>query len=117
METNTSVQIISLLLTALYVACTWLIFTKAGEKGYKSIIPFYNLYILFKVFWGKGWIWILLFIPFVNLVILVMLTLKIAKAFEKKVGFAVGLILLPFVFYPILAFSKAEYHPVPVENK
>ena len=26
----------------------------------------------------------------------------------KKIIFAVGMILLPFVFYPLLAFSKAQ---------
>ena len=41
------------------IAC-WKIFEKAGEKGWKSIIPIYNYYILFKIVNMKNWFWWLL---------------------------------------------------------
>ena len=33
-----------------------------------------------------------------------------AERFDKSEGFAVGLILLPIIFFPILAFDKSKYH-------
>ncbi len=48
-------------------------------------------------------------IPFVNLVIGILVAIALAEKFGQGGGFAVGLILLPFVFYPLLAFGSAEY--------
>jgi hypothetical protein len=35
-------------------------------------------------------------------------SLQISKVFGKKIIFAIGLIFIPFVFYPILAFGKSQ---------
>ena len=35
----------------LTIIARWKIFTKAGEAGWKSIIPIYNNYVLFKITW------------------------------------------------------------------
>ena len=56
-----------------------------------------------------GW-WLLLFlIPFVNFVIAIIVTVDISKRFGKGVGFAIGMVLLPFIFWPILGFGSAQY--------
>jgi hypothetical protein len=34
--------------------------------------------------------------------------LQISKVFGKKIIFTLGLIFIPFVFYPILAFGKSQ---------
>ena len=87
----------------------WKIFVKAGQPGWAAIIPIYNAYILTKIV-GRPWWWLLLMlIPFVNIVIAIILAIDLAKSFGKGGGFAVGLILLGFVFYPILAFGDARY--------
>lgn len=39
----------------------------------------------------------------------IIVSIRIANAFGKGAGFAVGLIFLPFIFFPILAFGDAEY--------
>ena len=44
-----------------------------------------------------------------TLVIGIINTVKLAKAFGKGGGFAVGLIFLSIIFYCILAFGKAQY--------
>lgn len=41
----------------LMIVAMWKIFTKAGEKGWKAIIPIYNIYIFFKIADAKGWFW------------------------------------------------------------
>ena len=54
----------------IYLVAMWKIFVKAGEEGWKCLIPIYNIIILLKIV-GRPWWWLLLmFIPFVNFVIL-----------------------------------------------
>ncbi|MEA4894755.1 MAG: DUF5684 domain-containing protein [Oscillospiraceae bacterium] len=96
----------SLLLGALAIVSLWFIFQKANEPGWAAIVPFYNLYVLFKITWGSGWMFLLLLIPIANFVIMIITYVKLAKAFGKGGGFACGIIFLSIVFLPIMAFSK-----------
>lgn len=41
----------------LQIIALWRVFKKAGEPGWKSIIPIYNYYILFKITKMKNWFW------------------------------------------------------------
>lgn len=87
----------------------WKIYSKAGQPGWACIIPIYNIYILTKII-GKPGIWVLLFfIPIVNIIFGIWATNLLSKSFGKDEGFTVGLILLSFIFYPILAFGSAKY--------
>ncbi len=88
----------------------WRIFEKAGKPGWAFIIPFYNVIVLLEIV-GKPWWWLLLmiFVPLGNLIWGIWTTNLLAKSFGKNEGFTVGLILLPFIFYPILGFGSAEY--------
>ncbi len=104
---------LSLAIGVLAVIAMWKIFVKAGEPGWAAIIPFYNIYVLFKITWGSGWKFLLLLIPFANIVILIITMVKLAKAFGKSGGFAVGLIFLSIIFYCILAFDQSQYLGVP----
>ncbi len=93
------------------VASMWIVFTKAGEPGWAAIIPFYNFIVLCRI-GGKPWWWLLLlFIPFVNLIVSIMLSIAVARKFGRGTGFGVGLSLLAFIFYPILAFGDDQYDP------
>jgi len=95
--------------TILILAAWWKIFTKAGQPGWACIIPIYNLYVWCKIV-GRPWWWILLMlIPFVNFIIAIILLIDLAKSFGKGVGFGIGLLLLPFIFFPILGFGSAQY--------
>lgn len=106
--------IIGIVVALVMIAGMWKMFSKAGEPGWASIIPFYNAYVLFKITWGSGIKFLLLLIPIANFVILIMTQIKLAKAFGKSNGFAVGLIFLSPIFYVILGFDSSEYLGVPV---
>ena len=93
----------------------WKVFTKAGEPGWMSLIPFLNTYKLYKIAWGNGWLFLLGLIPIVNIVVYIMVSIKMARAFGMGTGFAVGLILLPSIFYLILGFGDSVYYG-PVNN-
>ncbi len=98
------------------IIAEWRIFTKAGEAGWKSLIPIYNAVVLFKIA-GLSPLWVLGYLAavipvvgaFVALGITIYLMLNLAKAFGKSTGFAVGLILLNTIFILILGFGSAEY--------
>jgi hypothetical protein len=95
--------------TILMIAACWKIFTKAGQPGWAAIIPIYNWYIFCKIVGRPGWWVILLFIPFVNFIVGIILCIDLAKSFGKGVGFGIGLILLGIIFFPILGFGSAQY--------
>lgn len=92
-----------------YVICMWRIFTKAGRPGWEAIIPIYNYYIMLKIVGKPGWWLIMLFIPILNLVFSIWAVNMLSKSFGKDEGFTIGLLLLGFIFYPILAFGPAKY--------
>jgi uncharacterized membrane protein YhaH (DUF805 family) len=98
-----------LAVTILMIAACWKIFAKAGQPGWAAIIPIYNWYILCKIVGRPGWWVILFFIPFINFIIGIIVCIDLAKSFGKGVGFAIGLILLGVIFFPILGFGSAQY--------
>ena len=53
-------SIFSLIMMILHIIGVWNVFKKAGEPGWKSIIPFYNTYILYKISWNPMWFWLVL---------------------------------------------------------
>jgi hypothetical protein len=60
---------------------------------------------------GKpGWWVLLMFIPLVNFVISLVLTIGIATSFNKGAGFGIGLFFLPFIFYPLPGFGDSTYN-------
>ncbi len=48
---------IGIIFFVLYVIASWKIFQKAGEPGWKALIPIYNVYIMFKIVNMKSWFW------------------------------------------------------------
>jgi len=107
--TSVGIVFIDLIVAALMIVSMWKIFEKAGEPGWAAIIPFYNIYIILKISDKPGWWLILFFIPIVNFVIFIITILAFAGKFGKGAGYAVGMILLPIIFFPILAFGDASY--------
>lgn len=128
----------------LLIIAEWKIFTKAGEKGWKSLIPIYNMVVFFRIIGISPW-WVLVtfvlaFIPaltgtittngnntvvntdnvignislialiFVSIFIGIYSSYRLAKSFDKGIGYTIGLILLPEIFYLILGFGSAKYN-------
>ena len=98
-----------LALVFLVLAGLWRVFTKAGEPGWAAIIPIYNVIVMLKIAGKPVWWFLLFLIPLVGLIIAILVSIEIAKAFGKGAGFGVGLALLGFIFYPILGFGDATY--------
>jgi Family of unknown function (DUF5684) len=106
------VGIVILVLAVLIIAGMWKVFQKAGEPGWAAIVPIYNIVVMLRIAGRPLW-WILLFfIPIVSLIPSIMIPVDIAKRFGKGTGFGLGLIFLPFIFYPILGYGSATVEGV-----
>ena len=93
----------------LMVASMWKVFVKAGKPGWAAIIPIYNLVVLLEIAGKPAW-WVILFlIPVVNFVMLIIVSLALARRFGKGAGYGLGLAFLGVVFYPMLGFGDAQY--------
>lgn len=99
-----------LLLFLVMLASAWKVFTKAGQPGWACIVPIYNFVVMLQIVGRPLWWIILCFIPLVNVLIMIVLAVDIAKSFGKDTLFGIGMLLLPIVFYPVLAFGDARYH-------
>ena len=108
--TSTAVIILYVAIILLVIVSLWIMVRKAGRPGVSQIIPIWNYIELVRIS-GKPlwWVILIMLIPIVNLVLLIIVLNGIAKAFGKDAGFTVGMIFLPFIFFPILAFGKATY--------
>lgn len=102
-------SLFSLIFAVLSIIALWKIFTKAGEEGWKSIIPIYNTYVLLKIVGRPGWWLLLMLIPLVNIIVLIVVMNDLSKSFGQGVGFTIGLLLLSPVFYLILGFGSSRY--------
>lgn len=113
MSVMVPILIIYLAILLLVTVAHWKAFAKAGRPGWVIFIPFYNLYVCMQISSKPGWWWVLLCIPFVNVIFSILMMRGLARNFGKGVGFTVGLLLLPIVFWPILAFGDARYNATP----
>lgn len=106
---GTGVLIFYLVILVVMIAAYWKIFAKAGKPGWAAIVPIYNIIVLLEIVEKPVW-WILLYlIPFVNIVIMIIIVHRLSLSFGQGVGVTIGLILLPFIFYPYLGFGSAQY--------
>ena len=109
----------------------WKAFTKAGEAGWKAIIPIYHTYIEYKLAGMKNWFWyglliavlmwvIAVFIPDqqqlltnIGCAIVWIIYIVVTFMFARKFGWGVFTSILFVLFYPIciliLGFGSSKY--------
>lgn len=89
------------------IVVLWKVFQKAGQEGWKCLIPIYGTYVLTVDIAGKDTTtFVLHLIPIVNIYARIVTSIALAKSFGKDEGFGIGLAFLAIIFYPILAFNK-----------
>ncbi|WP_242205878.1 signal peptidase I [Aestuariivivens insulae] len=63
---------------------TWKLYTKAGRKAWEAFVPVYNGIVLMKII-NRPWWWvILMFLPIVNLIMLIVVWVETARSFGKN---------------------------------
>ena len=98
-----------LVLFVAWIAGGWKVFSKAGQPGWAFIIPIYNMIILVEIIEKPVWWVIMLLIPGLSLIFGILANIELAERFGKGAGFGLGLVFLPFIFYPVLGFGVAEF--------
>ena len=108
-EGQGAVSFLLMAVTILMLVSGWKLFSKAGKPGWAIVVPFYNVIVMLEIVNRPVWWILLMLIPVVNLVVSVIVVVDLAKSFGKDVLYALGMILLSIVFYPMLAFGSAPY--------
>lgn len=107
--TNVVFQIVggifSFMIAIIIIVSIWKLYTIKGYPGWYMFIPIYNLYILCKIANLSGWFLLLFLIPFVREIAVLYLYYMTAKAYGRGLLFTIGLVILPVIFIPIMAFS------------
>lgn len=85
------------------------IFKKASKGDKSANIPIMNLFVMLDVCDMSAFFGVLFFIPFANLIVFMIMGLKLGKVFNTGFGYKLGLIFMPFMFYPLLAYSDKQY--------
>ena len=97
----------------LLIIAMWKIFTKAGKPGWASIVPIYNVIVMFQIIGLNPWLLLLYLIPVVNFVVAIVFSImqasRLSKAFGKGTGFALGLFFLNPIFLLMLGFGDSKY--------
>lgn len=83
----------------------FIIFKKAGKQGWAAFVPIYNMWVLLEIVGIPSW---LCLVPIVQVFALLIANYKLAAYFGKSAMFGIGLIIMPYIFFPILAFGKAK---------
>lgn len=103
-------MIVMLAIAVVFIIGAWKMFVKAGQPGWAILVPFYNLYILLKIIGRPAWWIVLCLIPFVNIVIMIIIAIDLAKAFGQSAVFGVVLLfLLGGIGYLVLGFGNYRY--------
>ena len=97
---------VAFLVTVITYAAQWFVYQKMGRKGWEGIIPLYNTYVLFEVLYENGWSFLKILIPFYGIYVIIKAYIDLAHKFNQSSAFGWGLVLLPFIFMCITAFSK-----------
>lgn len=116
-------SLIFLAILVFLIIVYWKLFEKAGKPGWASIIPIYNVIVLFEII-GYKWYYIFLLclsaIPVVGqiatMLFVISYSIKLAKSFGQSTGFGIGLWLVNPVFCAILAFNKDIKYIGPTVN-
>ena len=98
-----------ILIVVLTCAGLWGIFTKAGKPGWAFIVPVYNKIVLLEMADRPIWWVYLLYLPFVNIVLSIVIWLDILAAFRKPQWHIFLVVFLPFLYLPYLGFSDSDY--------
>lgn len=109
-HTSNTTLVLGIIYVALILIAEYRIFEKAGEPGWRIIIPFLNMYTFCKITLGNGWLFILEFIPIVGFFVRAVAEYKLGKKFGHGFLFFLGLVFFPFVFELILGYGDDQYN-------
>lgn len=117
------------------VAAEWKIFSKAHEAGWEALVPILDIYTLYKIAWRGDFAWMYIALILLGnvlrqsatvtgsilmlilslafgaaaFVVHICFSVKLSKAFGYDGRYALGIIFIPKIFLPVLAFDNSTY--------
>lgn len=85
------------------------LFKKASKKESTAFYPVVNLFTLLDITETSTFLGILFFVPIVNVIVLSILFYRLGSSFNTSLSYKIGLVVLPIIFYPMLAFGDKAY--------
>lgn len=98
--------IILLVLTLVFLGGLYKLFEKAGEQGWKALVPGYNFFVWNELTGRPQWWLVWLLVPLVNFFVLAYMLIDLANSFAKNsFGQHFAAVATPFAFFPMLGFK------------
>lgn len=95
----------------------WKLFEKAGKPGWASLIPIYNIIVMFEIIGKPLWQLVLFFIPFANIYVFITLMVGMCKSFGKYgIGNYLFAIFLSPIAFTLWGFSADTRYVGPSEG-
>ncbi|MHB1138315.1 MAG: DUF5684 domain-containing protein [Microthrixaceae bacterium] len=107
------VAIVYIALFVVYCVAYWKVFTKLGLPGWMGIVPFVNVYMIFKARGERSpvlWL-ILCLVPCINIIAVWFLASDTADMFDKELGWKIFLFLIPGIGHLVLGFGDSTANP------
>lgn len=101
--------IFSLAVSIFFLVCSWKIYNKMGEPGWKCIIPIYCVWVLCKHVVGAGWKMFLTIIPIFGTFYALYIQYKLFEKFGFSTITSILFMIFPVVGLPVAAFSDAAW--------
>jgi signal peptidase I len=103
------ILIIQLLILLLPAAGMYKMFEKAGAKGWKAFVPFYNTWVMIKLGKRNRYIFFLQFIPVLGWFVTMSIFVEFVKTFGKfKLHEHAMAALLPVIYFSYVGFNKHD---------
>jgi Family of unknown function (DUF5684) len=102
-----------LVLLAAYLIGCWKVYEKIGLPGWMGIVPFVNVYMLFKARGQRDPVlWLVLsLIPCINFVAYWFLANDTAEIFDEELGWKLFLFFIPGISHMVLGFGSMQANP------
>lgn len=100
------------------LASQFKLFGLVGRKSWEAFVPVYNIWVLLKVL-KKPWYWLFLFfLPGINIMMLMVVSVNTASVFNKRsLSDSLQAALIPFIFFPRIGMQKDLKFTGPVDRE
>ena len=98
-----------LLVGLLNLISVWRVLEMQGQPGWAAIVPIYREIALAQVGDRPALLGLACYLPIVGWLAFIYIAIGIAASYDRGILFGLGLAFLPFIFFPVLAFTENRF--------
>lgn len=108
---------ILIIIILVFPALLYKVFEDAGKQSWQALMPVYNYYVWIQIIDKKWWWFALMFVPFINMFMIMLMIVETVKCYGKNdLGNQALAVLFPFAYLPWIGFSADQKYTVPSEK-